>query len=353
MKPFGPSSTLFALIPAMIGCSSTAALADADRGLKTCLAEVIEQSNFHGVAAIGDKNEIRATFAIDRENGETGTFTIETRFNVGSMYKMITAVAIGQLVDAGLFEFSDTLGDHMSDIPDSFKSITVEQLLTHTAGTGNYRTPSNMQAVASHKSVDDLLPLVFEQDPQEADGFAYSNSGFIVLAALIEAITDERYEIYTQTNILDEAGMKHTGLMRDQETAKNYTRLSPGASPGQTQPSPDAHLRESAFSPPRGMPAGGGYSTAGDLYRFARALENNVLLSAETHKVMTDSKILIRDGRGGPVHYGYGFILRENGELYGHGGGAPGINGELLIHTDDDWIVSTLTNIDPPTASRT
>jgi CubicO group peptidase (beta-lactamase class C family) len=101
--------------------------------------------------------------------------------------------------------------------------------------------------------------------------------------------------------------------------------------------------------PYRGTSAGGGYSTVEDLFRFATALQNNKLLNAQYTELLTTGKI--EAGRG---KYAYGFSDRmENGtRCFGHGGGAPGMNGELAICPGPGFIVAVLSNLDPPAASR-
>jgi CubicO group peptidase (beta-lactamase class C family) len=97
--------------------------------------------------------------------------------------------------------------------------------------------------------------------------------------------------------------------------------------------------------PWRGTSAGGGYSTVGDLMRFARALESGKLIS----KVM-----LAEATRPRRQQYGYGFVVQGAGPLrsYGHSGGAPGMNGELRVFPQSGHVVVGLSNLDPPAASR-
>jgi CubicO group peptidase (beta-lactamase class C family) len=324
-----------------------------DSALKRCLLNVAESSNFHGAAVVGNQEKIVTSFAIDREDGKTGTIDINTRFNVGSMYKMVTAVAVGQLVDKGLISFSDPVHKYLQQAPATFGKITIEQLLSHTGGTGDYLKFQNRETIEHHTTVAELLPLVYENMPTGTGAFNYSNSGYILLAAIIENVSRDSYETYTHKNILDPAGMKDTGLLPNENTTLNYTRMSMEPQSGGSAGSPRPELKLSPFRVPRGMPAGGGYSTVADLYRFARALQNHQLLKAETLKTMTSGKIQMREGLRGPIEYGFGFILRENGASFGHGGGGPGINGELRIRNDGKWIIATLTNVDPPLASIT
>jgi CubicO group peptidase (beta-lactamase class C family) len=101
--------------------------------------------------------------------------------------------------------------------------------------------------------------------------------------------------------------------------------------------------------PYRGTSAGGGYSTVGDLLRFANALENHVLLNAQYTEMMTTGKVDTPMGK-----YGYGFDDRTiNGtRCFGHGGGAPGMNGDLEICPNSGYVIVVLSNLDPPAAGN-
>jgi D-alanyl-D-alanine carboxypeptidase len=101
--------------------------------------------------------------------------------------------------------------------------------------------------------------------------------------------------------------------------------------------------------PFRGTSAGGGYSTVGDLLRFANALSSHTLLNAECTEMLTTGKVDAPQGR-----YGYGFGDQQiNGiRCFGHGGGAPGMNGDLQICPGPGYTIAVLANMDPPAADR-
>jgi CubicO group peptidase (beta-lactamase class C family) len=101
--------------------------------------------------------------------------------------------------------------------------------------------------------------------------------------------------------------------------------------------------------PYRGTSAGGGYSTVEDLLRFANALQNNELLDALYTEMLTTGKVDTPMGR-----YGYGFSDQLIGGVrcFGHGGGAPGMNGDLEICPGPGYVIAVLSNLDPPAAGR-
>lgn len=319
--------------------------------LQACLMDVLNARQFHGVVTVSHADTIILELAQDAHEGEAGTFDTQSRFNTGSMFKMITAVGVVQLAERGALNFDDALSEHIPDLPEAFQSLQISDLLSHTSGMGNYLSPRNLEVIQSHTSLVDLMPLILADEPVEIGEYRYSNSGYVMLGLLIEAVSGQKYEDYIEDHILQPAGMASTGLYPDEETVQAYTRMVPGQRPGpETSSQP---FRPSHLSGGRGMPAGGAYTTTGDLVRFANALVSGDLVSLDMFELMSTGQAFIRNGDKGPIYYGYGFNIRNNGTSIGHGGGGPGINGELRFQPDSGWVIATLTNIDPRMASET
>jgi CubicO group peptidase (beta-lactamase class C family) len=126
----------------------------------------------------------------------------------------------------------------------------------------------------------------------------------------------------------------------------------PGLSVGYTKPPGTASwIPNSETLPYRGTSAGGGYSTAGDLARFARALLGHQLLRPDSTRLLITGKV--DAARGHRYAYGFGDGRHSDGSgSVGHNGGAPGMNGDLRIYPQSGYIVVVLANIDPPAADR-
>jgi CubicO group peptidase (beta-lactamase class C family) len=278
---------------------------------------------------------------------------VDTKFNLGSMNKMITAVAVAQLAEKGKLAYADPIRKHLPDYPNSAvaEKVTIHHLLTHTSGLGTYFNERWEARKSQLRSVSDFLPL-FAEDPlafEPGARFEYSNAGFVVLGAIIEKVSGQSYFDYVRDQIYKPAGMTDTDAYElDQDTpnlAIGYTRMD---SSGRSASGP---RRNNLFMHViKGGPAGGGFSTVEDLLRFAAALRGHRLLSATSTDLLLAGKADTPWG----ARYAYGFEdERVNGRrIVGHGGGFPGINGQLDIYLDGGFTVAVLANYDPPAAQR-
>jgi D-alanyl-D-alanine carboxypeptidase len=272
---------------------------------------------------------------------------LNTQFRIGSMNKMFTAVSIMQLVQAGKIQLSDPFGKYLTDYPNKnmASKVTIEQLLTHTGGTGDIFGPEFETHRLELKTLQDYVNLYGKRDVQFEPGtkWEYSNYGFLLAGVVIEKVSGQSYYDYVREHIFKPAGMTLTDSLPENETVAGRSVGYMKEGPGPWKPNTDT-------LPWRGTSAGGGYSTVEDLYRFALALEEHKLLDAAHTKMLVTGKA----DRLGGGQYGYGFGITKEGGMtcFGHGGGAPGMNGDLKICPDSGYIVAVLANMDPPAAGR-
>jgi D-alanyl-D-alanine carboxypeptidase len=272
---------------------------------------------------------------------------LNTQFRIGSMNKMFTAVCILQLVQAGKIQLSDPLGKYLTDYANKnlASKVTIHDLLTHTGGTGDFFGPEFDAHRLELKTLQDYLKLYEKRDVKFEPGskFEYSNYGFLLLGVIVEKVSGESYYDYVRDNVYKPAGMASTASLPEDQPVPGRSVGYMKRGPGQWEPNTDT-------LPYRGTSAGGGYSTVEDLFRFATALQDHKLLDAKYTDLLTTGKVDTDRGE----KYAYGFFEHEKGGLkcFGHGGGAPGMNGDLEICSNSGYIIAVLANLDPPAAER-
>ncbi|HTQ81606.1 MAG TPA: serine hydrolase domain-containing protein [Thermoanaerobaculia bacterium] len=322
--------------------------ADALAALTSRAEELAKKDEFSGVVLVARHGQILLQKAWGLANRESGTpVTLDTRFRLGSMNKMFTAVATLQLVEAGKLALDAPLGKYLPDYPnhDVATKVTVRHLLTHSGGTGDIFGPEFDKNRLTLREHGDYLKLYGARGLTHPPGaeYRYSNYGFVLLGALIEKVTGMSYYDYVRSRIFQPAGMSSTDSLPETEAVPNRT--------AGYMKDHGKWVQNTETLPWRGTAAGGGYSTAGDLLRFALALQGGKLLTEASLAAATTPQ---------KEHYGFGFDIqrehREQGEGslrgYGHSGGAPGMNGELRIFPQLGYVVICLSNLDPPAASR-
>lgn len=308
-----------------------------------------QADRFSGAALVAKNGSVLFEHAYGLANREKKTPNqLDTQFRIGSMNKMFTAVCILQLVQAGKIQLSDPFGKYLPGYAnkDMASKVTIQQLLTHTGGTGDFFGPEFDKHRLELKTLQDYINL-YQSRPVEFEPgsrFEYSNYGFLLLGVIVEKVSGQSYYDYVRRHIYQPAGMTSTDSLPEDEAA-------PMRSVGYTKEGPAPWNDNKDTLPYRGTSAGGGYSTVGDLYKFALALENHKLLDAQRTELLTTGKV--ETGRG-PDKYAFGFFETDDAGLhcFGHGGGAPGMNGDLKVCLKSGYIIAVLANMDPPAAQR-
>lgn len=273
---------------------------------------------------------------------------IDTKFNLGSMNKMFTAVAIAQLVEKGKLSFEDPLSKFIPDFPDkeSAEKIRIKHLLTHTAGLGGYFSEKWARRSREEiRTVDDMMALVKGDERLQFEPgtkWQYSNTGMLVLGKVIEIVSGQSYYDYVRENISKPAGMTNTDCYELDKVNRN---LAVGYDKQYTDTG--VTFKNNVFMHViRGGPQGGGYSTVEDLLKFDRALRGGKLVSLEMVKTLTTAKPELNS-----PNYGYGFQVGPGGSSFGHSGGFNGINSDLTMFPGG-WtaiVMSNYSRADPVT----
>lgn len=244
---------------------------------------------------------------------------LETKFASASAGKVFVAVAVLQLIERGKIKFEDTLGTLLDiDLHCIDKDVTVEQLLNHTSGVPDYFDESVMDEYEElwvdypnykirHNS--DLLPLFIDKPMLYPKGekFQYNNSGYVLLAMIIEKVTGMYFDQYIKANIFEVCDMKDTGYYEldklPSKCANNYIYCA------------DTNdFRTNIFSVDvKGTGAGGAFVTVEDIVNFWRGLLEEKLITRELLEKMFSKQ----SGDGVDAeegYYGYGVWLIDNPE---------------------------------------
>jgi CubicO group peptidase (beta-lactamase class C family) len=310
--------------------------------IRALLARVKGKDWFSGTVLVAKGADVLLTdFAGEASKAFHVPNNIDTKFNLGSMNKMFTAVAVARLVEAGKLAFDDPISKWIDEswLPrDVTDKITVRHLITHTSGLGSYFNDVYMKSSrALFRKLDDYKPLIKDDRPAFAPGarFQYSNTGMFLLGVVIEKVTGEDYFEHIRKAVYAPSGMTESACYEMDTPVEN---LAIGYSPDWTGPT---KWRNNLYSHViKGGPAGGGFSTVKDLHRFALALLGDKLVSRATRD------LLWTDFKG--ANYGYGFtvVASPGGKAVGHSGGFDGINSQLDIYADTGYIVAVMSNID-------
>jgi CubicO group peptidase (beta-lactamase class C family) len=265
--------------------------------------------------------------------------TPETRFCIGSMGKMFTAVAVHQLIQNGRLKLTDTLASLLPAYPDTplARQVTVEHLLTHSGGTGDFFGAEYDAHKAELRTPSDFVRQFGNREAAFPPGsrWGYSNFGFIVLGAIVEQISGMPWDAYLEARVFRVAGMTSTSPLASGNTAEPCT----GAAETGLKPLPFYV----------GLPAGGGYSTLADLQRFGAALRETKLLDAAHFELLTRARIAAGNAQWS---LGLRVAVRNGASCYGHGGSAPGVNADFAVYPASGYHTIVLANRGHPHAAN-
>jgi CubicO group peptidase (beta-lactamase class C family) len=308
------------------------------------LMDAYEQTQFFsGVVLVAKDDTVLYHQAVGLADRERKAPNIpRTRFNIASMGKTFTAVLVMQLVEKGRLKLDEPIRTYLPEYPiPNADKITIHHLLTHTSGLSNYMIHPKYQERRRNLSmlIDVMglvcdMPLVFEAPGEK---FAYSNSGYIVLGRIIEKVTGKSYVSCAGEKLWAPLGMKSTSI--------DYP--PPVHPPAEAVPyyvfSPRSYVDGTADENPA-FSDGGAFSSAPDLFAFARALLTGKLLKPETRALM----LTPRSTMDLQTKYGYGWFIYESlfGKRFvGHSGGGHGYSSDLKVSLDEGYVIILLANV--------
>jgi CubicO group peptidase (beta-lactamase class C family) len=266
--------------------------------------------------------------------------TADNKFQLASITKDFTRVMVLQLAEQHKLSLSGTIGQYLPGFSDEVSRVTVVQLLNFTSGLGDYHTSAEFQQMQGKTLViSDLLPVIRKEKLQFEPGtrVLYSNSGYVVLGAIIEKVTGKNYYEDLKELILSRLNMTNTAI-------NGYLPALPGMATGylSNQPGPLTDNRRFHFA---GGGDGGIYTTTHDLLAFILSVfYDNRLLS-------DSSKLIFVSGMPGPVKFKSWAEFRKSGR-YSPAGGAPGASTLYTVNMGTQNVAIILSNFDEGTAEE-
>jgi CubicO group peptidase (beta-lactamase class C family) len=318
------------------------------------------ESHFSGVCLVkqGDEIVLHEAYGLAHRGFDVPN-TTGTRFDIASVTKIFTAVAVMQLVDQGRIAFDTRimpfLGIEGTKIPDA---VTVFHALTHTSGIADdadeeagedYEALFIDKPNYSLRETKDFLPQFAYKDPVFPPGerARYNNVAFVLLGLVIEKVTGVPYRDYVKQQVFEHAGMTGADFCAMDGTcpnfAEHYKRIE--------RDDGTIEWRKNIYSyPPIGSPDGGATVTALDLDKLIRALQANRLMSPEASRQLLTPQVKTKDVDGGSHWNGFAveFRLDDKGKItrYGKDGINAGVASNCVYYPATDTTTVLLANQD-------
>jgi CubicO group peptidase (beta-lactamase class C family) len=323
-----PGASVASAAPAPTDGPTPTATPDLATRIRTLLG-----SNFNGSVLVSKDGEVLFAEGLgmaDEANGIANS--PETRFRIGSMTKQFTAMAILMLASEGLLATTDPVCDYLDECPDGWGGITIEHLVAHTSGIANFTDQAvfdPLKAATPAETVASVAEIPLAFDPGE--GWAYSNTGYILLGMVIERVAGMPYEAYLQERIFEPLKMADSGY-----------------EDGQTEGLAVGYASGFAEAPPLDMTvpyaAGGLFSTVLDLQRWSDALDTAALVDAASMERFVTPLYDSTDRWS--LGYAFGVYAGEadGHQVVAHSGGINGFTSNMARYPDDRLAVVLLTN---------
>jgi CubicO group peptidase (beta-lactamase class C family) len=328
--------------------------------LDKLIADLAARDEFSGTVRLTHRNRTVLARSYGRADKERAIPNgPETAFALASVTKLFTATAIAHLAQQGKLTYRAMLGSFLDGFPSSIADkVTVHHLLTHTSGLGDYHAmPGFGEAAASWTTQAQAMVGITEFIKKSELAFppgaewAYSNSGFHLLGAIVEKASGMSYFDYVRQNVFAAAGMTGTRFLTspeweaDRKIAHPYHRDAQGQ---WVDGIPD-------FGYVVSTPAGDAFTTCADMHRFGRFLWQERIVDHGQTALMLSGKVLPAFPAGPPpggaaprtIFQCYGPLGRLSGGqwAFGHGGGnSSGVSTSIDIYPESDWTVVVLAN---------
>ncbi|HVU56631.1 MAG TPA: serine hydrolase [Puia sp.] len=347
-------TSLFALLATLTGMTFMTAAAQKNYtpAIDSFMKSQVQVRGFNGNVLVARAGKVLYQKSFGYSNFDTRAPLDEhSLFELASVSKQFTATGILLLKDEGKLSLSDTLRKFFPGLP--YSNVTIRHLLTHTSGLPDYMDV--MIKKWDHKKIafntDVIQFLATERIPADfrpGEKCVYSNTGYEMLASIIEKVSGEPFEVFMMEHVFKPAGLQHTRIYntrRSGETIENYAYGYTYVDSLKKEVLPDSlKAMDFVFYLDGIVGDGTVNSTTGDLFLWDRALKDHKLLSAATQKEMFTPHSTFDTAL--KFYYGYGEFLGTNeiGPYITHGGGWPGYHTNLTRYPNQDLTLIVLSN---------
>ncbi|NCT76691.1 MAG: beta-lactamase family protein [Chitinophagaceae bacterium] len=258
-------------------------------------------------------------------------------FQLGSVTKQFTAIAILMLEEQGKLSVTDRLTKYIPDYP-AGDSITIHHLLTHTSGIKDFTKMKEIRDIAQKEMTPEMMVNFFKNEPVDfkpGEKFEYNNSGYVLLGYIIERVSGEPYENFIEQHIFKKAGMTDSRYASDRELIRNradgYHKKEQG------------FVNKTVISYSVPFSSGALMSTTADMLKWQNALNQHVLLKAENSSKAFRKYSL---NNGEEFTYGYGWHIKDINGIVSreHGGSIFGFKSMAVYIPSQDIYVIGLSN---------
>lgn len=315
--------------------SAAAAAQDLARRADEYINRYVKNNQFSGAVLVARGGKVVLSKGYGMANYELDVANVaQTKFRLGSITKQFTAMAILQLQEKGLLSVDDPVTKYFPDYKIAEK-VTIHHLLSHTSGIHSFTSDPGYGQIMTLPSPVEKTIARFKDKPLDfapGEKWDYSNSGYILLGAIIEKVSGKSYEAYLKENIFDPLGMVNTGYDHSDVILKNR------AAGYQINGSKMINAPYLDMTIPHA--AGALYSNVEDLYLWDRALYTEKLVKkASLEKMFTPVK----------NYYGYGWAIenQKDHKRISHNGGINGFGTQINRYVNDDVCVIVLSNLVP------
>jgi len=311
-----------------------------EKQIDSLVSSVYNDSNGPGgVFLVSKEGKTIYRKAIGKSNIELDVDMIpENIFQIGSMTKQFTAIAIMMLQEEGKLNVSDTISKYLPDYPNGEK-ITIHHLLTHTSGIKDFTKMKSIMSIAKSDLKPKALVEFFKDEPIDfapGEKFKYNNSGYALLGYIIELLSNQDYKSFIEEQIFAKVGMNHSYYANDNKIIKDRAYGYHGGK---------EYKNKFGVSFTIPYASGALMSTVDDMLLWQQAINNNILISQKNKELVFKNHSL---NDGTKINYGYGWHLKELNSVKTreHGGSIFGFKSMAVYVPDLDVYVVGFSNCD-------